>query len=57
MLLGDSSGRHTAAMAALIGNEERFNIGDYLEQSTEVESCVIFYGPNDLLDLVPNRLA
>lgn len=57
MLLGDSSGRHTAAMAALIGNEERFNIGDHLEQSTEVESCVIFYGPNDLLDLVPNRLA
>ena len=57
MLLGDSSGGHTVAMAALTGNEERFNIGEHLDQSTEVESCVIFYGPNDLLNLVPDRLA
>ena len=57
LLLGDSSGGHTVAMAALTGNEERFNIGENLEQSTQVNACVIFYGPNDLLHLVSDRLA
>lgn len=56
-LLGDSSGGHTVAMAALTGNEARFNIGGYLDQSTAVDSYVIFYGPNDLPNLVPDRLA
>ncbi len=55
-LLGDSSGGHTVAMAALTGNESRFNIGDHLDQDTGVNACVIFYGPNDLLNLVPDRL-
>lgn len=54
-LLGDSSGGHTVAMAALTGEEERFNIGAHLEQSTAVNACVIFYGPNDLLNLVSDR--
>lgn len=57
MLLGDSSGGHTVAMAALTGDEARFNIGGHLDQSTAVNACVIFYGPNDLLNLVPDRLA
>lgn len=56
-LLGDSSGGHTVAMAALTGHEARFNIGEHLDQSTAVDACVIFYGPNDLLNLVPDRLA
>ena len=55
-LLGDSSGGHTVAMAALTGDESRFNIGEHLEQNTDVNACVIFYGPNDLLNLVPDRL-
>lgn len=55
-LLGDSSGGHTVAMAALTGEESRFNIGEHLDQSTNVNACVIFYGPNDLLNLVPDRL-
>lgn len=55
-LLGDSSGGHTVAMAALTGEESRFNIGEHLDQSTAVNACVIFYGPNDLLNLVPDRL-
>lgn len=55
-LLGDSSGGHTVAMAALTGDESRFNIGENLDQSTNVNACVIFYGPNDLLNLVPDRL-
>lgn len=55
-LLGDSSGGHTVAMAALTGEESRFNIGEHLDQSTGVNACVIFYGPNDLLNLVEDRL-
>ena len=55
-LLGDSSGGHTVAMAALTGEESRFNIGEHLEQSTRVNACVIFYGPNDLLNLVQDRV-
>lgn len=55
-LLGDSSGGHTVAMAALTGDEARFNIGEHLDQPTAVNACVIFYGPNDLLNLVPDRL-
>ena len=56
-LLGDSSGGHTVAMAALTGDEPRFNIGEHLDQSTSVSSCVIFYGPNDLEHLVADRKA
>lgn len=55
-LLGDSSGGHTVAMAALTGDESRFNIGEHLDQTTSVNACVIYYGPNDLLNLVPDRL-
>lgn len=56
-LLGDSSGGHTVAMAALTGDEEFFNIGGNLDQPTGVKSCVIYYGPNDLLNLVADRIA
>lgn len=56
-LLGDSSGGHTVAMAALTGDEERFNIGENLDQTTAINSCVIYYGPNDLLNLVADRIA
>jgi acetyl esterase/lipase len=55
-LLGDSSGGHTVAMAALTGSESRFNIGDNLDQSTAVNACVIYYGPIDLPNLVADRL-
>lgn len=55
-LIGDSSGGHTVAMAALTGEESRFNIGENLDQPTDVNACVMFYGPNDLLNLVPDRL-
>ncbi len=56
-LLGDSSGGHTAAMAALTGSEERFNIGEHLDERTDVSACVIFYGPNDLQNHHQERLA
>ncbi len=56
-LLGDSSGGHTVAMAALTGSEEKFNIGAHLDQPTDVKACCIFYGPNDMLHLVEDRVA
>lgn len=56
-LLGDSSGGHTVMMAALTGEEERFNLGENRDQRTDVSACVVFYGPNDLLNLVADRFA
>ena len=56
-LLGDSSGGHTVALAALAGDDPRFNIGENLSERTDVKSCVIFYGPNDLTNLVADRIA
>ena len=56
-LLGDSSGGHTAAMAALTGDEPRFSIGENSDQTAAVKSCVIYYGPNDLNNLVADRIA
>lgn len=55
-IFGGSSGGHTAAAAALTGDEERFNIGDHLDQRTDVRACALFYAPNDLLNLVSDRL-
>ncbi len=56
-LLGDSSGGHTVAMAALTAGDPRFAVGEHLEQSDAVKSCVLFYAPNDLMNLVPDRIA
>lgn len=56
-LLGDSSGGHTVAAAALTGDESRFNIGENLDQPTYVTACVMFYAPVDLPNLVADRLA
>lgn len=56
-VLGDSSGGHTAIMVSLTDREERFNIGDNLDQSSAVKAAVVFYGPNDLTNLVADRKA
>ncbi|MGN0341225.1 MAG: alpha/beta fold hydrolase [Roseburia sp.] len=55
-LMGDSSGGHTAATAAFTGKEEEFNIGEHLEERTDVKACCLFYAPNDLLNLVQDRI-
>lgn len=57
VLLGDSSGGHTVAAAALTNGESRFNIGEHLDERTDVNACVIFYGPVDLPQLVSDRIA
>ena len=56
-VLGDSSGGNTAALAALTSDsDERFNIGENLEQSAAVKACCCVYGPVDLINLVQDRL-
>ena len=56
-LLGDSSGGHTAAMASLAPDSAaEFNVGDNLDQSSEVSACCCVYGPVDLINLVQDRL-
>lgn len=56
-ILGDSSGGHTALFAALTGDEDRFNIGENLDQRTDIKAAAIYYGPNDLNNLVVDRKA
>lgn len=56
-LLGDSSGGNTAVLAALTADsDERFNIGDHLDQSATVSACCCLYGPVDLINLVQDRI-
>ena len=56
-LLGDSSGGNTVALAALTADEDaRFNIGEHLDQSSEVAACCCVYGPVDLINLVRDRV-
>ncbi|MBQ6679405.1 MAG: alpha/beta hydrolase [Lachnospiraceae bacterium] len=56
-LMGDSSGGNTAAMAALTNDDDQeFNIGAHLEESSEVSCCCCVYGPVDLINLVQDRI-
>ena len=56
-LLGDSSGGHCVAFAALTGSDPEYNIGGHLDCSGDVKSCVIFYGPVDFVHLIADRKA
>ncbi|MCD7711685.1 MAG: alpha/beta hydrolase [Firmicutes bacterium] len=56
-LLGDSSGGHTVAAAALTGNEEFFNIGEYPDERVDVNAVVMFYAPIDFPNLIADRKA
>ncbi len=56
-LLGASSGGHTALFCGVTGNDERFNIGENLDQRTDVKCVIGFYAPNDMLHLQQDRYA
>lgn len=45
---GGSAGGHLAAMVGLTNNQERYETGEYLEQSSEVQAVVEMFGPTDL---------
>ena len=55
-LLGDSSGGHTVAAAALTGDEPRFNIGENLDQRVVVNMWVILYGKIVVLFMFVDRI-
>ncbi|MBE6017125.1 MAG: alpha/beta hydrolase [Lachnospiraceae bacterium] len=55
-LLGGSSGGHAVAMAGLTPGEEIFDIGDNLNQSSEVNAVICFFGPVDPQDLLADRM-
>lgn len=47
-LWGDSSGGHTATMVGVTRGDERFEQGDFLEESSDVLAVVDFYGPTEI---------
>lgn len=48
---GDSSGGHTALMAGVTGDMEKFKTDDYTDFSDSVAAVVDFYGPTDVTKL------
>ncbi|MFM8320392.1 MAG: alpha/beta hydrolase fold domain-containing protein [Chloroflexota bacterium] len=47
-LLGASAGGHLAALAGLAGEPAGWDVGQYLDQSSEVQAVVDLFGPADL---------
>lgn len=47
-LIGDSAGGYLAAFAAITNGDKIFNVGDNLDQSSEVLAAVDLYGLSDL---------
>lgn len=45
---GESAGGHLAAMAAVTGDNDAFEKGNYLNQSSSVQAAVILYGAVDM---------
>lgn len=50
-LIGDSAGGYLAAFAAVTNGDKAFNVGDNLEQSSEVAGAVDLYGISDLTQI------
>lgn len=49
--LGDSAGGYVSQMLGMTGGVEKFDTGDYLEQSSEVQAVVTIYGISSLLNI------
>ena len=45
---GGSAGGHLAAMVGLTNGKTGFEVGDYLDQSSQVDAVVEMFGPTDL---------
>ena len=48
---GASAGGHLAALLAVTGKEKEFDVGEYLDQSSEIQAACDFFGPKDLVIL------
>lgn len=47
---GNSAGGHLAALAGLTNKADGWDVGQYLNQSSQVQAVVDMYGPTDLTD-------
>ena len=50
-VFGDSAGGYLAEMVAMTNGESDFDVGDNLNESSEVQAAVSFYGISDLLTI------
>lgn len=48
-VMGESAGGHLAAMVGLTGDDTRFDTGEHLDQSSTVQTAIIWYGPSDIV--------
>lgn len=55
-LMGESSGGNAAAMAGLTPGDPLFEIGEHLNQSSDVSAVICFFGPVDPQYLLSDRL-
>lgn len=47
-VIGDSAGGYLSLMTASTNGEREYDVGDYLDKSSDVQACVSFYGISDL---------
>jgi len=50
--MGSSAGGHLVALLGTSGGVESFDVGDHLDQSSNVQAVVDYYGPTDLVAFV-----
>jgi acetyl esterase/lipase len=53
---GASAGGHLVTLLGLTGNTSTFNIGEYLDISSQVQAVVDHFGPTDFLQMDTQRL-
>lgn len=50
-VLGDSAGGYLSQMTAVTGDERKYDVGEYLDESSEVQACATIYGISNLLNI------
>lgn len=50
---GNSAGGHLAALLGMTNGEKRYDVGQYLDYSSDVQAVVDMFGPTDLRKLFP----
>lgn len=50
-VLGDSAGGYLSAMMGVTNGEQEFDVGEYLDQSSDVQAAVSIYGISNLLNI------
>ena len=53
---GSSAGGHLVSMLGTTGDDDTFDVGEYLDVSSKVQAVVDYYGPTDFLQMDAQRL-